>query len=129
MDLFDPIFLFMQGFMQDPNCRFQFISPDSVHLTQFKNNHEFEVVLTKGSTLMSEVNGLDLITFGTGKFVKKLWRGSKKFGVDGKVLLKVKVKVPKRFESQLPTEFMFRSWDPVLDATCSSTSEYVTIDK
>ncbi|CAG8574341.1 12810_t:CDS:2 [Funneliformis mosseae] len=108
---------------------FQFISPDSVHLTQFKNNNEFEVVLTKGDTFMSEVKGLDLVTFGTEKFVKKLWRGNKEFGADGKVSLKVKVEVPKQFESKLPTEFMFRSWGPVEKATCTSTSAYVTIYK
>ncbi|CAG8695040.1 8287_t:CDS:2, partial [Funneliformis mosseae] len=95
---------------------------------QFKNNDEVEIVLTKGS-MMSEVKGIDLVTIGIGKFVKNLWEDNKEFSVNGKASLKVKVEVPKRFESQLPTSFMFRSWGLAFDATCFSIREYVTIDK
>ncbi|CAG8663849.1 10043_t:CDS:2 [Funneliformis mosseae] len=68
----------------------------------------FTVVWKKGNSKIDEVNGLDLYSNKTGKFVKTLWKGSKKFGADGKASVDVKVEVPKH--TQLPADFMFKSW-------------------
>ncbi|CAG8518229.1 1096_t:CDS:2 [Funneliformis caledonium] len=104
---------------------FQFISPKAGD--KFLKNDKIEVVWTNGHSIIEQVNNIDLYNSTSGKFVKSLWRGTRRFGVDGKASVNVKLAVPKHTE--LPGEFILKSWGTTLEGpSCFTISGNFTID-
>ncbi|CAG8467133.1 11109_t:CDS:2 [Funneliformis mosseae] len=104
---------------------FQIISPKVGD--EFLKNDKIEVVLTKGISIIEEVNNIDLYNSTSGKFVKSLWKGTQSFGDDGKASVNVKLAVPKHTE--LPGEFILKSWGTTLEGpSCFTISGNFTID-